>query len=288
MVSVNFPHPALARHVLCYVTHDSFFEELEWHNISARGMPMLIFPYGQPSDSSFRHGDDGSKYPNLRVDEAAFLGSNSVYARCHFHGPVQFVMVIMQMTGGYHFLRQSMKGLANEVVLLGEAGLADEFRELQDRLWETKTGGTAVGLVEEALLSYFDKHPPVLSGDYSPVGDYLMRRGPGLKVAELARKFNCTDSWLERQFADQTGLSPKTWIRLHRFRQAASYRECNPGSNWMDIVAMFGYTDQSHLNRDFKEFAGNAPAYHFEHFGDTEKLLHINNPGVLVPGSYSA
>ncbi len=283
MVSINFPHPFLAKYVLCYVTHDTHFEETEWHHISARGMPMLIFPYHKPADSSFQHGTDGARYERSVVDLPAFLGSNSVFTRCHFKGDVHFVMVVMQMTGGYHFLRQSLSEFANQVCFLDDIQMSRKFEDLQDKLWEVQSGSAAVKLVDEALVAYFQKKPATVKNDFSPVSQYLMSGVPGLKVADLAKKFKCSERWIERQFSVQTGLSPKTWIRLHRFRLAASYWERNPGCSWLDIVVRFGYTDQSHLIRDFREFTGSTPVFHFEHYGQTERFLGINTPGVLIP-----
>ncbi len=283
MVSLNFPHPALEKHVICYVTHNSRFDELEWHNISARGVPMLVFPFKAPSDSSFRHGHTGSAYPHALVDSPAFLGANSTFARSHFFGEVHIVMVIMQATAGFHFLRESVKSLKNEVLLFSDLGIYGEFADLQDKLWETSSAEKAVQLVDEALLAYFHKRPAFYQHDLTPVLDYLHHKDCRLKVGDLAKKFQCSERWLQLQFAEQTGLSPKAWIHLHRFRMATSYWEHNPGCSLLDIVAKFDYVDQSHLNRDFQKFSGNAPAFHFEHYGETERSLQINNPGVLVP-----
>ena len=72
--------------------------------------------------------------------------------------------------------------------------------------------------------------------------------------------YNC--GWsirqMERAVNERTGLSPKTLARLGRFQRAVRLR--STGEAWASIAAECGYTDQSHLIRDFRQFGGSAPS----------------------------
>jgi AraC-like DNA-binding protein len=64
---------------------------------------------------------------------------------------------------------------------------------------------------------------------------------------------------LQRAFRDYFGTTPKAYSRVVRFRMAYDFLVNNPKTSWAELSYQFGYTDQSHFIRDFKQFAGTAP-----------------------------
>ncbi|MDX1909655.1 MAG: AraC family transcriptional regulator [Bacteroidia bacterium] len=288
MVSLVYPTVALSPYVISFAVISRTFETMQQEIISARGVPMLMFPFKAPSDTSFIHGLDGSAYPHRLLDSPALLTANSTFAQTHFYGEVNFVMVLLQMTGAYHFLRGSVKGMADQVNLLRFYGNPPDLRELQERLWDVTDKMEACTLVETYLLRYFSRKRPTRLNDISPVTRYLMKTSGQDTVETLRARFKCSERWLQEQFAEQTSLSPKNWLRLLRFRAAASYWLHHPGCSWFDLVVKFGYTDPSHLNRDFQQYAGSAPARHFARYGELEARLGINEPGMFGTGEKAA
>jgi AraC-like DNA-binding protein len=63
---------------------------------------------------------------------------------------------------------------------------------------------------------------------------------------------------LSALFTEQVGLGPKTAARLLRFERVCCRMRENP-RGWTEIAYDCGYYDQSHMNREFREFAGIAP-----------------------------
>lgn len=78
------------------------------------------------------------------------------------------------------------------------------------------------------------------------------------KVAQLSEKSNISIRTIQRYFQHYLGLSPKWLIRKYRLHQALALIE-QQEANLLDIVEWLGYTDQSHLIRDFKEIIGVTP-----------------------------
>jgi AraC-like DNA-binding protein len=73
---------------------------------------------------------------------------------------------------------------------------------------------------------------------------------------------NTSERQLERLFLEQVGVTPKLYARIRRFRSVMQHVEDplhGDRLSWADIAALFGYTDQSHLVRDFKTFAQELP-----------------------------
>ncbi|MBK8213548.1 MAG: AraC family transcriptional regulator [Myxococcales bacterium] len=64
---------------------------------------------------------------------------------------------------------------------------------------------------------------------------------------------------LERLFAEHVGAPPKHVIRRHRLQEVALRLERGEAPSLADLAAELGYTDQSHLTRDFKSVVGKSP-----------------------------
>ena len=59
-------------------------------------------------------------------------------------------------------------------------------------------------------------------------------------------------------FRRSVGLAPKQYVRVLRFRRAL--RQIRLGDSLAAVALDAGYSDQAHLSRDFKDFAGASPS----------------------------
>ena len=87
------------------------------------------------------------------------------------------------------------------------------------------------------------------------------------RVELVGRGAGISSRQLERTFRNDVGVPPKVLSRIVRFQRVL--RVASPGAtagprscatSWADIAIGCGYTDQAHLIRDFREFAGETPA----------------------------
>ncbi|MBK8557769.1 MAG: AraC family transcriptional regulator [Lewinellaceae bacterium] len=280
MVQHFSPHPALLPFIEGFLVMSFYFESESQQTLSARGVPMLVFPFKSPPRTGIRHGHAGGTYPKQVMDEPALLYTSNVFCQTDFMGAVNFVMVMLKPTAAYHFTRSNVQGLSNTVATLDDLHLYRYFDALQEQLWATSDPARAVDLIQRTLFSYFEQNAKIGTGDFTPVLNYMFRSPTLLPVHGPTRKFKCTERWLEKQCAAQTGLAPKNWLRLIRHRNAANYWLHHPNISWMEIVARFNYTDQSHLIRDFKHFSGSPPALHFSQYSDTETGLMQDKVGL--------
>lgn len=77
-------------------------------------------------------------------------------------------------------------------------------------------------------------------------------------VQQLSEQTHVSVRSLQRNFIKYLGLSPKWLIRKYRLHQALSELESKE-VEICDLVVRLGYTDQSHLIRDFNDFLGITP-----------------------------
>lgn len=86
---------------------------------------------------------------------------------------------------------------------------------------------------------------------------------------------------LERIFKSGYGTSPKTFQRIIRFRNAyEAFYQISTAPDWQDISHYYGYSDQAHFIREFKEFAAEVPSsvyqYDQQYFRRHDKPVVIN------------
>lgn len=77
-------------------------------------------------------------------------------------------------------------------------------------------------------------------------------------VGALARESGLTLRQIQRVFARETGLPPRSYLRLLRFREAVAGVQ-QAESALADTAAASGYADQAHMAREFRALGGISP-----------------------------
>jgi AraC-like DNA-binding protein len=80
---------------------------------------------------------------------------------------------------------------------------------------------------------------------------------------------------LQRRFLNATGLTPKQFARVQRWRATAIKLAGDTESKLVDCAAELGFTDQAHLSRECASLTGRSPK------SFTEKVRQIEH-GNLV------
>ena len=120
-------------------------------------------------------------------------------------------------------------------------------------------------ICEKYLYSRLDlgrMNPNVMNGIYSIISS----KGT-IRTAELASETTVSVRQLERSFSESIGISPKLFSSLIRYQLV--WQELRSGTySPLDITEKFGYSDQSHLLRNFRRFHSMLPS---EAVADMEK-----------------
>lgn len=122
-----------------------------------------------------------------------------------------------------------------------------------------------IDVCEKYLYSRLDPerlNPNVMNGIYGIISS----KGT-IKTAELSRETAVSVRQLERSFSEMIGISPKLFSSLIRYQLV--WQELLSGTySPLNITEKFGYSDQSHLLRDFRRFHSMLPS---EAMNDFEK-----------------
>lgn len=87
-----------------------------------------------------------------------------------------------------------------------------------------------------------------------------MREAAGtLPVSQVALAAHTSVRTLERKFKQSSGHTVKDVSGLIRFEQVRNRLWMHPDSNIAGLAQELGYTDSSHLNREFKRYSGTTP-----------------------------
>ncbi|PYF74824.1 helix-turn-helix domain-containing protein [Pedobacter nutrimenti] len=121
------------------------------------------------------------------------------------------------------------------------------------------------GQIKEAMnliKAYFlDLRSKVASNSVLFKAGKAMRESKGtMPVKQVAIKAHATVRTLERNFKQSSGYTVKDVSGLMRFEQVRNRLWHYPDSNLASLAAELGYTDQSHLSREFKRYCGTTPA----------------------------
>jgi AraC-like DNA-binding protein len=110
------------------------------------------------------------------------------------------------------------------------------------------------------------------------------------RVADIQRDVGYSPRHFIALFRASVGLTPKHYYRVKRFNVVLQRIAANPDGSLADLAASTGYSDQSHLTREFREFAGITPTQ-YRPSGPGSILHHRSNsliPGPSRPGKNSS
>ena len=212
------------------------------------GSPELIFNFGDPVQAL----DVGSTQPR-----ASFIGQITQPFLVAPAGTLDLVGVRFEAHGAAPWLGPA-EWLRDRWIDATEIGGLGADR-LGDRLAETATIGARAELLDRHFLA---AEPNAnRRADRRVAGAVAMIRATGgtLSLDRVLDALGANARRLERGFAAEAGLSPKLFLRICRFQRVFAAWQRAPGS-WARTAIECGYYDQSHLVRDFRQFAGDAPA----------------------------
>ncbi len=97
----------------------------------------------------------------------------------------------------------------------------------------------------------------------------MMRTAGQIKIQDLADKSGYSYRYMNKVFTDEFGLPPKVFSKLIRFQQLLN--NLNEGKDDLGQLALeLGYYDQSHMMKDFNQFANTTPGKYLSSLKETD------------------
>ncbi len=207
----------------------------------------------------------------LEAGDGFVTGIHDRHALSHSSGRQAGVHVWLTGEGAANLLGGASPEMRNRGVKLTDL-FGRSAADLGERLLHTTDSESRFSILDDALCGWTGQRRAIRSDMAWAFGQ--IRRNPARSIADLAAELGWSRQTLSAQFRANFGISPKTAIRLSRFeRVIAACEDRRPA--WADIAIEAGYFDQSHMIRDFIQFAGLTPAEYAGRLSDDGSLIEI-------------
>ena len=196
---------------------------------------------------------------------ATVCGQYHTAARISSAHPISLIFVVFQP----YAMKMVMGGMPCSLfyasnVDMDSLGMA-EFKDLKRRVTEATDDDGAIALIEDFVVRQLSRSPDSALLPRLQHVSRAIEEHPMLSPAELADMACLSERQFRRVFEDHVGMSPKRMLKVTRFLRAARSIQNLRGHDFTDIVYGMGYTDHSHFNKDFREFAGMSPTEYLQH-----------------------
>ncbi|MBF4484896.1 MULTISPECIES: helix-turn-helix domain-containing protein [unclassified Flavobacterium] len=132
--------------------------------------------------------------------------------------------------------------------------------QLQSRLNDLIEANKIEEAIAQVQQFFLNAHSQIPPDSLLFKAGLAMRNAKGIiPVSEVASAAHATVRTLERNFKQSSGHSVKDVSGLMRFEQVRNHLWHFPDTNIAGLAQELGYTDQSHLSREFKRYSGTTP-----------------------------
>lgn len=161
---------------------------------------------------------------------------------------------------------QLQPGAAPALFGVSAAELANAHTPLAD-LWQGQADSVLQQLCEAAspqaqlarLEAILAARLPQVHGLHPAVAEILAGFDPATQIASLVRDSRYSHRGFIALFRAATGYSPKRYARVMRFQALLAALGKTPAASLAELALAAGYSDQAHMQREFRAFAGVTP-----------------------------
>jgi AraC-like DNA-binding protein len=193
----------------------------------------------------------------MRFDGAVVHGAQSRYFVLDARRDVHVIGVHFLPGGGAALLGVSAQELTDRHIALSDIW-GERARTMRGQLLEAPTPAAKFAVLEDEFRAHLRPqrfvHPAI---SFALRG---MQTAPtDLRIAQIQTSTGYSPRRFTTLFTDAVGLTPKLYSRINRLRSVVERVAQGGELAWADLASEYGYYDQSHLTRDFREFSGVTP-----------------------------
>jgi len=245
------PSAVLRPLVRCYwhISESSRSERVLQQRVFPDGCIDVIYNLG----SSFHRAG----HPETLGRSIILVGAMLSPIRVEFAGLLDAVGIRFQPAGAFPFLRLPLYEITDRVVPVRE--LPDEltFAAYEEMAEATDISARIQRLDSTVLKAYCSVRKSEES--LARILAAIDKEDGIVSMDALRKSTNLGTRQFERNFKIQTGLTPKAFCRIARFRAALATMKRDHAPNWAILACHSGFYDQSHFIHEFKRLTGLTP-----------------------------
>ncbi len=243
------PHRRLARWVSFYLDFQRITPVPETRTVAALNSVVVVIDL----DTPVRHQTAGS--PLATVSPVVGLSNTPMtYTRV---GRERGIIIELTPLGARALFGLPLQEISRTIVRFEDL-LGARARFLQEELREARDSNHRFHILDRRLSSWLLDEPELpKSLDHS--WRCLTISGGAVKIDDLAERAGLSRQHLATRFHREVGLPPKAVGRIARCHHAIRFLTGTNPPPLNRLAALCGYTDQAHLNRDFRLLIGRSP-----------------------------
>lgn len=255
------------KHLAPFIRHYIFLE-----NNSKDIKNVRLFTDGSSGLILSAHRNLYSHLPEEHIPASFFYGTLNSYKDFYSKGDFSFIAVVFQPYFLNMLLKTSAKEVKNQIISVEDA-VKYKFTPFQEKLFYKTDPLTVIEDLNIFFTQFISKE---IGTDYQLIGatqQYILQHKGSVSSKDLEDFTGYSERHLERKFDDYLGISPKQYtniIRLHYFLSLMNQRISDENMTALSYYA--GYSDQSHLIREFKKNVGLTPRQYLK----TENKMAVN------------
>jgi AraC-like DNA-binding protein len=164
------------------------------------------------------------------------------------------VLVILHETGASHFFANPVNELFGESLSLDNLFSRDQLNYTSDKLSIAKNDKEKLRIIEQLLIDHLNLRSEDML--VNKALQYIYQSKGTMRMSELAKKLNTSQSPLEKRFRRIVGSSPKKFSSIVRVKNVLSALDQHT-EEFTPFMA--GYYDQAHFIKEFKTFTSETP-----------------------------
>ncbi len=268
------PHVSLREHVNCFwILEREYTSECPAEDVTPDPFIELILNLGSP----YHLQADG--VPDRQMPRVIVVGLQNKPLRFRCEGSVKLVAARFFAWGALPFLADQAHGLRRLQMTLGR-----EWTDLATKVEPAVRADdfdAAVAILEDHLIEKLLAATVDLPRIRAAARMLHLKKGQ-FRLAELAEYCALSSRQVQREFQDALGVSPKMLARTIRFEEIRKRLMFEPDQSLTAMAYEFGYTDQSHFIRDFKDLAHRTPGEFASEMRAIRDLLRAHDNVVFL------
>ena len=230
-----------------------FMPEHSIERVVPTGNLFVIFELDGFTRNTF---DNETLKPNGVFKNVWISGMHKNYISISAHEDSEMFIIQFKPFGAFPFLSTSINEL-NDKVVSAEKVLGDSILKLREKIIIKEDSEQKFKAAEVFLKEIFNgKNQPSL--ELVNIINNLKEKS-FVEHNSIIKSYSKTQKHLINQFKKYCGLTPKTLHRIFRFNDILAKIRNQEKIEWTQVAYEFGYSDQSHFIKEFKEFSGFNP-----------------------------
>lgn len=241
------PAIQLMPYIETYWVGDGYFAEKSFYKVLPDGCLDIIFSFSESKPDS-----------RLVAHQPNIIGTMTSYLEDYHWGRVEMYGIRFRPGGFAAFTKTPINEFTNIAV---DISLADTL--FDSSFYEQM----AEQVILDDRITFLNRYFSSMQRNARAVDRRivhsieLIEANQGLlSLDKIAQESCLSPRHLERRFKEVVGISPKKFSTIVRFNAAAAYLKSSSSLSIWDAAFRFGYTDKSHLIKEFKIFSGSGPS----------------------------